>query len=43
MNATSQTIKLSLVVAINHADRGIGYQGKLPWRIPKGNIIKQLI
>jgi len=33
--ATNKSIKLSLVVAINNADRGIGYKGKLPWRIPK--------
>jgi hypothetical protein len=30
------SIKLSLIVAINNADRGIGIGGKLPWRISKG-------
>jgi hypothetical protein len=30
------SIKLSLVVAINNSNLGIGYKGQLPWRIPKG-------
>ena len=30
------SLKLSLIVAINNADRGIGIGGKLPWRISKG-------
>ena len=29
-------MKLSLVVAINNSNRGIGFRGQLPWRIPKG-------
>jgi dihydrofolate reductase len=37
------SIKLSLIVAINNADRGIGIGGKLPWRISKGNKVKQLL
>jgi hypothetical protein len=30
------SIRMSLVVAINEADRGIGYKGKLPWSLPQG-------
>ena len=29
-------IKLSLVIAINNSNLGIGYKSQLPWRIPKG-------
>jgi hypothetical protein len=29
-------IRLSLVVAINNSNLGIGYKSQLPWRIPKG-------
>lgn len=36
LNAAKESLKLSLVVAINNADRGIGFRGKLPWRIPRG-------
>lgn len=37
------SIKLSLIVAINNADRGIGIGGKLPWRISKGNKVKTIV
>ena len=29
------SIRLSLIVAMNNSNRGIGIKGKLPWRIPK--------
>ena len=30
-----QPIKLSLVVAMNNSNRGIGLNGKIPWNLPK--------
>jgi dihydrofolate reductase len=35
MELTAQPIKLSLVVAMNHLNKGIGVNGRLPWSIPK--------
>lgn len=33
---TEQPIKLNIIVAMNNKDNGIGKDGKLPWKIPKG-------
>lgn len=34
VDLTKQAIKLSLVVAINNSNRGIGLNGSIPWRLP---------
>ncbi len=35
MDLTVQPIKMSLIVAMNSANRGIGFKGRLPWHLPK--------